>query len=77
MTPEAAVGGVIGLIEDGDRIRIDAEGRTLDLLVDDATLAGRRASWQPPDIERRGTLGKYARLVTSASRGAVTDALDD
>ena len=77
VTPEAAVGGVIALIEDGDRIRIDAEARSIDLLVDDADIDARRARWQKPAFsENRGALAKYARNVTSASRGAVTDAFD-
>ena len=73
VTPEAATGGPIALIEDGDRIRIDAQARTIELHVDDATLEARRARWTPPPSPTRGALAKYARTVTSASRGAVTD----
>ncbi len=77
VTPEAAVGGVIALIEDGDAIRIDAQARTIDLLVDAAVIEDRRSRWQAPEIrERRGVLAKYARNVTSASRGAVTDSFE-
>ncbi|MEO0951675.1 MAG: dihydroxy-acid dehydratase, partial [Pseudomonadota bacterium] len=73
VTPEAATGGLIALIEDGDRIRIDAQARTIELQVDDGTLEARRARWTPPSPPTRGALAKYARTVTSASRGAVTD----
>lgn len=73
VTPEAATGGPIALIEDGDRIRIDAQARTIELQVDDATLEVRRKRWTPPASPTRGALAKYARTVTSASRGAVTD----
>jgi dihydroxy-acid dehydratase len=73
VTPEAAVGGPIALIEDGDEITINAETRTLDVAVDAAELAARRANWQPPvSTTRPGVLTKYARLVSSASKGAVT-----
>jgi dihydroxy-acid dehydratase len=72
--PEASDGGPIGLVRDGDRIRIDIPTRQLDLLVDDAELARRRAEFEPlPPRYSRGVLGKYVRLVGSASRGAVCD----
>ena len=74
VTPEAYDGGPIALVEDGDEITVDAESRVISLAVDDATLAKRRQSWQrPAPYATRGTLAKYARLVTSASEGAVTD----
>jgi dihydroxy-acid dehydratase len=74
VTPEAFDGGPIALIEDGDRIVVDAERREINLLVSDADLAARRARWQPPKpYAITGTLAKYARLVSSASEGAVTD----
>jgi dihydroxy-acid dehydratase len=74
VSPEAAEGGPLGLVRDGDRIRIDIPSRTLDLLVDEAELARRRAEFQPlPPRYARGVLGKYVRLVGSASRGAVCD----
>jgi dihydroxy-acid dehydratase len=74
VTPEAAVGGPIALIENGDRIVIDAEAMTIDLDVDDEVLQRRRRDWQPPEPRAtRGLLAKYARLVGSASAGAVTD----
>jgi dihydroxy-acid dehydratase len=74
ITPEAFEGGPIGLIEDGDRIVIDAETKTISMEVDDAELARRKAAWQQPKAYTdRGVLAKYARLVSSASKGAVTD----
>jgi dihydroxy-acid dehydratase len=72
VAPEAADGGPISLVRDGDTIRLDVEAGTLDLLVDDAELAARRASWSPPEPRyRTGVLAKYAKLVGSASSGAV------
>ncbi|MDH3400997.1 MAG: dihydroxy-acid dehydratase [Chromatiales bacterium] len=74
VTPEAAVGGPIGLVEDGDEIHIDAAKREINLKVDEQTLSRRRESWQTEDkVPKRGTLAKYAKLVSSASLGAVTD----
>ena len=74
IAPEAAVGGPIALIADGDRIRLDLAARTLDLLVDDAELERRRAEWKPlePQFDF-GVLRKYAKLVGSAANGAVCD----
>jgi dihydroxy-acid dehydratase len=74
VAPEAAVGGTIALVEEGDSITIDAERRLLQLEVADAELARRRAAWRPPASRYpRGVLHKYASLVSSASVGAVTD----
>lgn len=74
VAPEAAVGGTIALLQPGDSITIDAPNRLLRVNVDAATLAERRALWTAPAPKcRRGVLGKYARLVSSSSRGAVTD----
>ena len=74
VAPEAVDGGPIAFIRDGDRVRIDLKARTLDLLVDEAELAARREGWEPlPNRYQRGVLHKYARLVGSASRGAVCD----
>jgi dihydroxy-acid dehydratase len=71
--PEAAVGGPIALIENGDRIVIDAEKGSIDLLVDEATLAARRAAWKPRKTDyASGALWKYAQLVGPAVQGAVT-----
>ncbi len=72
VAPEAADGGPIGLVRDGDVIRLDVTAGTLDLLVDEAELGKRRADWSPPPARyRTGVLAKYARLVGSASSGAV------
>ena len=74
VTPEAAVGGTIAIIENGDGITIDAENRVLNLNISQTEIDTRLAKWKAPEIkETRGTLAKYARLVSSASEGAVTD----
>ncbi len=74
VAPEAAVGGTIALVEEGDSITIDADARLLQLNVSAEELARRRAAWTPPAPRyTRGVLAKYARLVSSASLGAVTD----
>ena len=74
VAPEAVDGGPIGLVADGDRIVIDAGARTIDLLVDDATLAARRLDWKLSEPRyTTGVLAKFARLVTGADRGAVTE----
>ncbi len=72
VAPEAARGGPIALVEDGDSIRVDLPNRRLDLLIDDATLETRRAAWKPiPPRYTTGALAKYAKLVGSAETGAV------
>jgi dihydroxy-acid dehydratase len=74
VAPEAAVGGAIALVQEGDSITIDAEARLLQLNVSDEELARRRAAWRPPPPRyTRGVLAKYAKQVTSAALGAVTD----
>ncbi|MCU1608178.1 MAG: ilvD [Pseudonocardiales bacterium] len=82
ISPEAAAGGVIGLVEDGDRIVIDVQERALRLMVDGDVLAERRAKmdaserpWQPVDRQRpvAKSLRAYARMATSAATGAVRD----
>lgn len=74
VAPEAAVGGTIGLVQEGDTITIDAPARLLQLNVSDEELERRRANWQPPTPRyTRGVLAKYAKLVSSSSVGAVTD----
>jgi dihydroxy-acid dehydratase len=74
VAPEAADGGPIALVAEGDTVLLDVPNRRLDLLVDDEELDRRRAVWQPlPPRYTRGALGKYARLVSSAARGAVCD----
>jgi dihydroxy-acid dehydratase len=73
VTPEAAVGGPIALIEDGDSIVIDAQARRIDLAISDADMAQRRVAWQrPPSSVRTGLLAKYRAEVQSASDGAIT-----
>jgi dihydroxy-acid dehydratase len=75
VTPEAYVGGPIGLVKNGDTITIDAAKRTLSLDVPTSELKKRKKSWKKPAPRyTRGVLAKYAAHVTSASRGAVTDA---
>lgn len=77
VTPEAAVGGPIGLLEDGDIITINAETREITVDLSDEELAARKQKWTPPKPKyTRGVLAKYARLVSSASYGAVTDLMD-
>jgi len=72
IAPEAADGGAIALVRDGDRIRLDVAHATLDLLVDEQEVAARRVTWAPlPPRFTRGVLGKYQKLVGSASQGAV------
>ena len=74
VSPEAFVGGVIALVKEGDSITIDAAQRLLQLNVSEDELEQRRASWQPPKPRyHRGVLAKYAKLVSTASRGAITD----
>lgn len=74
VAPEAFVGGTIALVQEGDSITIDANQRLLQLNVSEDELARRRAAWQPPEPRyQRGVLAKYAKLVSTASRGAITD----
>jgi dihydroxy-acid dehydratase len=74
VTPEAQVGGPIGLVRNGDRITIDAEANTITVDLSDEELARRRAAWTaPPYKATRGTLYKYIKNVKSASEGCVTD----
>lgn len=74
VAPEAAVGGAIALVAEGDLITVDASARLLHLHVEAAELAQRRSRWQPPAPRySRGVLAKYAKLVASSSVGAVTD----
>ena len=73
LAPEAAVGGPIALIRDGDMITLDIPGRRLDVDVAEAEMEARRRAWQPPaPTYTTGAMAKYARLVGSASEGAVT-----
>jgi dihydroxy-acid dehydratase len=74
ISPEAAEGGPIALVQDGDPIKVDIPERTIDLLVDEAELEKRQAAWQHPAPKfKRGWLSRYERLVTSAAQGAVLE----
>ena len=73
VAPEAAVGGPIGLVQNGDIISMDVESRQLNINISDEEMEARRDAWQPPAPRHTtGVLGKYAKLVSSASKGAVT-----
>ncbi|QOY86215.1 dihydroxy-acid dehydratase [Paludibaculum fermentans] len=73
VAPEAAVGGPIAFVEEGDPITIDIEHQKISLDVDEATLAARRAKWvAPPPARKTGVMAKYIKLVSSASEGAIT-----
>ena len=72
ISPEAMEGGPIGLLQDGDQILLDIPGRKLEVKLDDAELAKRRAAWVCPEPKvKTGYLARYAKLVTSANTGAV------
>ncbi len=74
ITPEAQVGGTIALVKNGDIIEIDAENNTINLQVSEEELAKRKAEWKQPDLKHtKGVLYKYAKMVSSASKGCVTD----
>ncbi|HEX9863738.1 MAG TPA: dihydroxy-acid dehydratase [Acidimicrobiia bacterium] len=74
VAPESEVGGPMGLVEDGDRIKVDLPSRRLDVLVDESVLRERASKWSPhPARYETGALAKYARLVGSAQMGAVTN----
>ena len=75
VSPEAAAGGPIALVRDGDEVELDIRGRRLELRVDPDELARRREGWSAPEPKvRTGWLARYARLVTSANTGAVLEA---
>ena len=74
ITPEAYDGGLICLVSDNDPIEIDVRGRTINLMVDAATLAKRKAAWVQPELRvKSGVLLKYAKQVKTAADGCVTD----
>jgi dihydroxyacid dehydratase/phosphogluconate dehydratase len=75
VSPEAAAGGPLALVRDGDIIRLDAAGRRLDVKVDDAELARRRAQWKPPQKPARGYARLYVERVTQAEKGCDFDFL--
>jgi dihydroxy-acid dehydratase len=73
VAPEAAVGGPIALLRDGDTVTLDADARSIEMKVAAAELEKRRAAWvAPPPRYASGVMGKYARLVHSADEGAIT-----
>ena len=74
ITPEAHEGGLIAFVEDNDLIEIDIKKHTINLLVDDQTIAKRRAAWKQPALRaKNGILLKYAKTVKTAADGCVTD----
>jgi dihydroxy-acid dehydratase len=74
ISPEAAEGGPIALVQEGDRIKIDIPGKKISLLVAEAELAKRRAAWQPPEPKiKHGYAARYSRMVSSGSKGAVCE----
>jgi len=75
VTPEASAGGPLALVRDGDRIRLDAAGRRIDLLVEEAELARRRTQWKPPQKPARGYGRLYVERVTQADKGCDFDFL--
>ena len=70
VSPEAAAGGLIGLVEEGDLISVDIPNRRLELKVDEAVLAQRKANFKPMEKELKGYIKRYASMVTSGSNGA-------
>ena len=74
ISPEAQVGGPIALVENGDRITIDAVENTISIEIEDEVLQLRKEKWIQPSLKvKKGSLYKYARMVSSASQGCVTD----
>src|SRR5258708_17674841 len=71
VSPEAAEGGPIGLLHNGDRLRIDFPNRCIDILVSDAELAERKKTWQPVKRDLNGWLARYQKLVSNASQGGI------
>ncbi|MFW6436293.1 MAG: dihydroxy-acid dehydratase, partial [Halococcoides sp.] len=76
VSPEAAAGGPIALVEEGDTIRIDVEAGELTLEVPDEELRARAADWEPPDLDATGALERFAALATSAATGGVLEVPD-
>lgn len=73
VAPEAVDGGPVGLVEEGDTIALDIEKRTIDLVVDEAVLAARKANWVKPEPKFKvGVMAKYIAQVGSAAKGAIT-----
>jgi len=71
VSPEAAEGGPVGLLHNGDRVRIDFHNRRIDILVPEAELAERKKSWQPVKHDITGWLARYQKLVSNASQGGI------
>jgi dihydroxy-acid dehydratase len=71
VSPEAAEGGPIGLLRNGDRVRIDFPNRRMDMLVAESELAQRKQSWLPVKRELNGWLARYQKLVSNASQGGI------
>ena len=75
ISPEAAAGGPIAIVRDGDRISIDIQKRRIDLKVPEKEIAKRLSGWKSPELKiKKGYLARYASLVTSADKGAVLEA---
>jgi dihydroxy-acid dehydratase len=73
VSPEAAIGGLLALVRDGDPVRIDIANRRMDLIAEEGELIARRAAWRPPvPGHKSALLAKYAKLVGQANLGAVT-----
>lgn len=77
IAPEAQVGGPIAFVQNGDEVTVNSESRELTLHVSEEELTLRKQNWTPPQLVSRGVLAKYARTVSSASKGAVTDLFDE
>lgn len=77
IAPEAQVGGPIAFIQNGDMITIDSETQELSVALSESEFEERKRNWEPPALPSRGALAKYARLVSCASRGAVTDYFEE
>lgn len=73
ISPEAQEGGLIALVENGDEVTIDAVANTINVDITDEEIAKRKANWKPKALPQKGVLAKYARCVSSASKGCVTD----
>ena len=74
MSPEAASGGPIGLLKDGDTIKIDIPGKRMDVKLSGEELEARRAAWEAPEPRvKEGYLARYARHVGSAAKGAIVE----
>ncbi|MBM7602091.1 dihydroxy-acid dehydratase [Metabacillus crassostreae] len=77
ISPEAQVGGPLAFVENGDIVTVDSEARVLTVELTEAEIAERKKNWKAPKLVARGVLAKYARNVSSASKGAVTDLFDE